>query len=66
MKAKMWIHFTVEMEVEAETEDKLYLEAIEKMDDLQSDELTAAIENARCYGKKHPRNVAEIVEIDFV
>ena len=66
MKAKMWIHFTVEMEVEAETEDQLYLKAIEKMDDLQAEELTVALEQARCYGKRNPRNVVEIVDIDFM
>ena len=50
----MWIHFTVEMDVEAESEDQLYLKAIEKMDDLQPEELTAALEQARCYGKRKP------------
>ena len=56
----------VEIEVEAETEDQLYLEAVEKMDDLQPEDLTVALEQARCYGKRNPRNVVEIVDIDFV
>ena len=66
MKAKMLIHFSVEMEVEAESEDQLYLNTVEKMDDLQSEELIVALENAKCLGKTHPRDIAEIVDIDFM
>ena len=61
----MWIHFPVEMEVEAIFEDQLYREAIEQIDYLQVEELTVAFEKAICLGKTYPRVVANFVDIDL-
>jgi hypothetical protein len=43
VKATMWINLSLEMDVEAETEDQLYLNAVDKMDDLQAEEMIAAL-----------------------